>query len=149
MPDTEIEAREAIIKEALTWVKTPYHISAQIKGVGVDCLTFLRGVYGALGYNVPEKIPYTKPGFFLNMREEIYLLGYDGVPGMFNWAREIPGPPKKGDIVLYRFGRIFAHAGIVIDWPWIIHAFDPHGVITTDGTQGKLAAKVMKFFTVF
>jgi len=36
---------------------------------------------------------------------------------------EVPPPPLSGDIVLWRFGRSFSHAAIVIDWPKIVHAY--------------------------
>ena len=33
---TEAETRAAIVAEAMSWIGTPYHSHARIKGVGVD-----------------------------------------------------------------------------------------------------------------
>ncbi len=39
---TEAEQRAAIVKEALTWLGTPFVYGACVKQVGVDCGRFLR-----------------------------------------------------------------------------------------------------------
>jgi hypothetical protein len=39
--------RAAVVKEALTWLGTPYHHHARVKGVGVDCARLLCAVYEA------------------------------------------------------------------------------------------------------
>ena len=31
-----------------------------------------------------------------------------------------------GDIVVWRYGRTFAHGGIVTGWPMVVHAFAPY-----------------------
>mgnify|MGYP003615088518 FL=1 len=36
---------------------------------------------------------------------------------------------QVGDIVLFQFGRCISHAGIVIEWPIILHSFIQLGVI--------------------
>ena len=46
--------REKVIQEARTWLSTPYHHHAAIKGVGVDCAQILIEVYAAAG--VVEKV---------------------------------------------------------------------------------------------
>lgn len=48
MADTDT-MRRAVVAEALTWLRTPYHHAARIKGVGVDCAQFLIAVYAATG----------------------------------------------------------------------------------------------------
>lgn len=48
---------EQIVEEARSWIGTPYHHQAAVKGVGCDCLGFVRGVYEALGYDKIEDIP--------------------------------------------------------------------------------------------
>ena len=35
---------EAIIAEARSWLGTPWHHQASLKGVGCDCIGFVRGV---------------------------------------------------------------------------------------------------------
>lgn len=41
--------RAAIVAEARTWLGTPFHEQASVKGVGCDCLGLIMGVAAALG----------------------------------------------------------------------------------------------------
>ena len=43
------QLRQEIIDEAATWLRTPYHHAAAIKGAGVDCAQILIEVYAAVG----------------------------------------------------------------------------------------------------
>jgi len=143
----ELEAtlRKRVVEEARSWRFTPYHIMGRIKGAGVDCMTFLIEVYRAAGIAGLEEFenytPFYRPGFFLHRGDEIYLYGdkNENIPGMLDFTYEIQPPPKPADIVLYRFGRVFAHSAIVIDWPLVIHAFSGHGVMEARGDSGALA----------
>lgn len=44
-----IDARQAVIDEARTWIDTPFHHQAALKGVGCDCGGLVRGVGEASG----------------------------------------------------------------------------------------------------
>ena len=47
--------REAVIREAKSWIGTPFHHAARIKGAGVDCLMLLAEIY--------ERVEFTpEPG---------------------------------------------------------------------------------------
>ena len=65
--------RQAVAQEAISWLGTPYHPHAGIKGVGVDCGHLLIEVYGdVLGMAKPD------PGFYavdwhLHHGEELFL----------------------------------------------------------------------------
>ena len=39
------EARARIVAAARSWIGTPYHHQASVKGVGADCLGLIRGVW--------------------------------------------------------------------------------------------------------
>ena len=101
-------ARAAVVAEARSWIGTPYHHAADVKGRtgGVDCAMLLVRVYCDRG--LVEKFdprPYTRD-WFLHRNEERYL--------GFLLARSCEVCRSlEGDIVLFRFGRCFAHAGIV------------------------------------
>jgi cell wall-associated NlpC family hydrolase len=41
--------RAAVVAEAKTWIGTPYHHAADVKGHGVDCAMLLVRIYGDLG----------------------------------------------------------------------------------------------------
>ena len=113
----EAMVRQQIIQEALSWLKTPWHHATCVKGAGVDCVGLLRGVFNAVGLTHIEEsdMPVYPPDIMLHRNEETVLAG------LTRYAHEIE-TPLTGDVVVWKFGRIFAHAGIVIEWPRIIHA---------------------------
>src|SRR3954454_10152249 len=41
--------RAAVVTEAETWIGTPFHHAARVKGAGVDCLMLLAEVYERAG----------------------------------------------------------------------------------------------------
>lgn len=136
--------RVAVLAEAETWISTPYHHAARVKGAGVDCLTLLAEVYAAAGVIEPVgKIPFYRLDFMRHQDDETYL------DGLLARGREVE-TPLPADVVLYRWGRVFSHGGIVVEWPWIIHASPSHhGVVRANGTQGRLAGHEMKFISPF
>lgn len=110
--------RARVVAEARTWLGTPYHHAADVKGHGVDCAMLLVRVYCDLGLVKPfDPRPYTRD-WFLHRREEKYL-GH-----LFDRAHEVR-EPELGDTIVFRIGRCYAHAGIVSRTkPFaIIHAF--------------------------
>jgi cell wall-associated NlpC family hydrolase len=106
--------RDRVIAIAKSWVGTPYHHAARIKGAGVDCLTLLAEVFSEAALIERPEIPHYPPDWMLHREAERYL------EGVMKYAQEIDGDPLPGDIVVYRFGRCFAHGAIVVKWPMII-----------------------------
>ena len=67
------------------------------------------------------------PDWYLHRNEERFLGWVE------KFGRPITGPPfKPGDVVMYRYGRTFAHSAIVVAWPTIIHAFAPARMVCFD-----------------
>lgn len=142
------QSRAAVVAEAATWLRTPYHHMGRIKGGGTDCLMLLAEVYEAAGVIGHVEIAFYPPDWHLHRGAERYL------DGLTQYAREIPNdadhpPPLPGDAVLFKFGRCFAHGAIVIAWPRLIHAWHNAGVVYTDAGQGPLAGRAVRFFTPF
>jgi hypothetical protein len=137
----EREVRAAVVKEARSWIGTPYHHAADVKGHGVDCAMLLVRVYCDLELvELFDPRPYTRD-WFLHRDEERYL-GF-----LLARSREVRSP-GLGDIVLFRIGRCFAHAGIVsnTDPMTIIHAFSNPGFVVEDVVErnSELAARIKK-----
>ena len=111
-------ARMAVVDAARSWVGTPYHHMADVKGVGCDCAMLLVRVYCDLGL-VPafDPRPYTHD-WMLHRDEERYL-GF-----LLGRSKEVDAP-EAGDVILFRFGRCFSHGGIVVrkDPLAMVHAF--------------------------
>lgn len=136
-------SRADVVAEAMTWLKTPYHHRASVKGAGVDCAQILVEVYSACGL-IPkfDTGDYT-PDWMMHREEERYL------SFVLNYAHEVE-TPQPGDVVLYKVGRCFAHGGIVVDWPTIIHAsrYD-RGVVLGEGLGGWLEGREVRFFSLW
>jgi NlpC/P60 family putative phage cell wall peptidase len=137
------ELRAAVLREAETWIGTPFHHAARVKGAGVDCLMLLAEVYERAGIRSHIEPPFYVPDWHLHRDAERYL------EGLLPYARDIAGPPRAGDIALFRFGRTFSHGAIVAGWPRLIHAYWAIGVVWGDATLYPLKGRPVRFFTPF
>jgi cell wall-associated NlpC family hydrolase len=137
--------RALVVAEAESWIGTPYRAAQRVKGPdgGVDCLTFVVEVFERAGIIPHYRVPYYPGDWHLHRDDERYLAG------VLDHAREIPGPPQPGDVALFRFGRCFAHGGIVTAWPMLVHAWNGVGVVPVDATQALLGARPRRFFDPF
>lgn len=136
--------REQIVAEARSWLKTPYHHQARVKGAGVDCAQILIAIFAAVGLLEsfePEEYPMD---WMLHRSEERFR---DLVRKYGDQVElEAAGP---GDVALYHVGRCFAHGAVVIDWPLVIHADSRVGAVTlAEGDQGWLAGRAVEFYRI-
>lgn len=140
--------RVAVVSEAQSFIGTPYHHAACIKGVGVDCATFLAETYSRAGIIPPVEIPDYSPQWFMHQSAELYMAK------VLEHAHEVT-KPLPGDVALWKVGRCFAHGAIVVDWPVIIHAYKPAGIVLeARGTDASLSThyrtgkpREVKFFS--
>jgi len=121
---TENEQREEVVREARSWLDTPYHHAARTKGVGVDCAYLLLKVYEAVGIAPPfDPGPY-KPGLAMYLKgERLYRKVLSSL------AQPVNREPLPGDIQVFRIrvgnathNVVATHGGIVTDWPKFVHA---------------------------
>ena len=172
---TDASLREAVVREARTWLGTRYHHMGRVKGAGVDCATLLAEVYERAGAVPHVAIAHYPPDWHLHRDLERYLayvlqvahevlppLAMSGaavatIAGGDRAVQAVGGPvsaqrAEPGDIVLYKWGRCFAH-GAIITKPWpeeVIHAYAPVGAVTAGrGDEGRLRDRETKFFSVF
>jgi NlpC/P60 family putative phage cell wall peptidase len=116
------ELRQRVVEEARSWIGTPYHHCADVKGVGADCAMLLVRIYCDLGVApLFDPRPYA-PQWFLHREQEIYL----------NWLSKYADQitedeADSGDIIMYKFGRCVAHGAIIVDSQSMIHAYLPAG----------------------
>ena len=140
--------RSVIVREARSWVRTPYHHQGDIKGIGVDCGMLLVRVFVDTGLCEPfDPRPYADD-WYLHRSEERYL-GF-----IFDRAKEVINP-LPGDVMVFRYGRCFSHGGIVTDTSTltIVHAFQPALVVLEEevARSPALCARVRhpKFFSLW
>lgn len=138
--------RQSIVREARSYIGTPYHKNARIKGVGVDCATFVFCVYRTIGLVPPEEegifsdpsiVPISQD-WFRHTKEEKYMRQI--LRHAHKVAEGISYPTldaKPGTIVITRAvgSKVVNHGGIVVKWPMIVHAVDPEVEETNASTN--------------
>jgi cell wall-associated NlpC family hydrolase len=127
LPSSEVQQRAAVVVEARSWIGTPYHNCADIKGAGVDCGMLIVRVFVDTGLCAPfEPRPYPFD-WHLHRDAERYL-GF-----VTDRCSEVTAP-QPGDVVAYRFGRCYSHGGIVTvtDPLTIVHAYFPARHVVED-----------------
>jgi len=131
------DQRVAIIAEAESWLRTPFHDHGAVKGAGADCALFPLDVYSrVLGVAKPPVPKYVQQ-FNLHRSEEVYL---DTVRA-FGAIEILQAEMQPGDFVLWRIGRCYSHGAIITGWPKIIHATNPRGVIRDDVSRNLQLAR--------
>jgi NlpC/P60 family putative phage cell wall peptidase len=147
---TPLDLRALLQDEARRWISTPYHHQACVLGAGVDCLMLLVAVFKAAGA-LPAAFdprPYA-PQWHLHRSEELYLAGLEA------WLRPLPldVAPQAGDVVVWRFGRTFSHAGLLVQRAAdleVVHALAQAGQVTQDRLDAAVfAGREMRAFTLF
>jgi cell wall-associated NlpC family hydrolase len=146
MDEAETKQRAAIVAEARSWLKTPYHHQGDVKHAGVDCGMLLVRVFVDAGLCEPfDPRPYPQD-WMLHRSEERYL-GF-----IFDRTKEVAAP-LPGDVMVFRYGRCYSHGGIVTctNPVTIIHAFGPVRAVIEDEVTSNLTlcnpGRKPKFFS--
>lgn len=143
---SEAEDRARVLREAMSWLGTPYHPCADIKGIGVDCGMLLVRVFVDTGLCAPfDPRPYPSD-WHLHRGEEKYL-GF-----IFDRCAEVAAP-QPGDVAVFKIGRCYAHGGIVTrtDPVTLIHAYSRHMKVVEDVLSTNIelssAKSAVRFFS--
>ena len=113
--------RTEIIQSAITWLDTPYHHHARLKGIGVDCAQLVAGVayeVDLLNDEAISLIPNYPTQWHLHNREEKLLEALES----FGCTQKSKEDTLPGDIICFQFGRTTSHLGIMISDTQFIHA---------------------------
>ena len=119
---------DKVIAAARSWLGTPYHDQASLKGVGCDCLGLARGVWREVLGPEPFPIP---PWGETGPREVL-------AEGARRMMPEItPANAGPGALVLFRMDSraIAKHVGILTGPDSFLHAYERLGVIEEPLTQ--------------
>ena len=111
----------SVIREARTWVGTPYRHQADRKGVGCDCLGLVRGVWRGL-YGFDLELPDAYAADWAEAGGEERLLA--GARRNFR-AKDL-SDARPGDLLLFRWRPHLPakHAAIVTAPDRMVHAHD-------------------------
>jgi cell wall-associated NlpC family hydrolase len=128
MDDKEKLEREAIVKEALEWQKTPYIHMGRVKGAGTDCGMYLLGVWENCGLLPHIDVPYYPFDIAANCSSPMYLNFVE------KYCHKVDREALPGDILLYKFpgSRTPHHCSIVVDEEFCVHSYVRQGIILSN-----------------
>jgi NlpC/P60 family putative phage cell wall peptidase len=115
-----------VVAAARSWLGTPYHDQASLRGVGCDCLGLARGVWREVVGDEPFPIPpYSRDWGEIGPREVLA----DGARAMMPQitTHEI----MLGALILFRMAprAIAKHVGILTGPHSFIHSYERLGVV--------------------
>lgn len=107
---------EAVVAEIRTWLGTPYHHQASVRGVGADCGGVQRGSADALGIVWPGILDpfatvFLNADWYHHTRREWFLEFLQQIPALVQVPKD---DLRLADTLLFRWpGKPHAHTGIV------------------------------------
>jgi NlpC/P60 family putative phage cell wall peptidase len=122
-----------VIATARSWLGTPYHDQASLRGVGCDCLGLARGVWRDVVGREPFPIPTYSRDWGETGPHEVLAAGARRM--MLEIAPADAGP---GALILFRMTprAIAKHVGIMTEPDSFIHSYERLGVVEESLTPG-------------
>lgn len=123
---------ERILKEARSWIGTPYRHQMSLKGTGCDCIGLVRGIWLEIYGQAPCGLPAYSPDWAeVGGREDLL----DGLARLMTQVALAEARP--GDVLVFRMmpGAVAKHAAVLslgdMDDPRarIIHAYWGRAVV--------------------
>lgn len=145
--DNEQELRARLVKEAYSWVKTPYLHGCAIKGVGANCAMLMFGIAkgaGILATEVPTPKHFTAQAALHSKDERLlrYLLAY-------GFTETDEDHAKPGDILLYKNGLAHGHMAMMVTKTAVVHTLSPVGCKVNGFADGVLGTYSRRYFTLW
>ena len=115
-----------VVATARSWLGTPYHDQASLRGVGCDCLGLARGVWREVVGDEPFPIPPYSRDWGETGPHEVLANGASSMLTPIATADVSPGA-----LVLFRMAprAIAKHVGILTAPDRFIHAYERLGVV--------------------
>lgn len=125
-----------VVNEARTWIGTPFHHQARLKGHGVDCIGLVVGVAGALGLQHADRSDYSRLPDGITLAAELNAQ-------MFKVEKM-----QAGDVLLFAMPKLPRHVAICSTNGRMVHAtslVDKCVEVTIDKTWLRALRGVYRF----
>lgn len=138
------DSRKHLIAEARSWIGTPYHYRAAVKGVGCDCVGLINALRAWCLQDSPIEMPPYKPDFAdAGAQESLLAAGAEYL---------IPidvGDEMPGDVLAFRWRKRMAvmHVGVLVDHDRVIHSRRGAGVCEVSVQPWKDAGNLAAAFS--
>ena len=151
----EAAERAAVVAQARRWISTEYHHNAAVHGAGIDCARIMIETFadaGLIDAFVPDDYP---PDWHMHRGEERYLAVVESYCRLVDEdfrpiaLRSEYWSAAPGDVLMWRWGRTYSHSAIVTDWPNVVHAFAPEGMVVETNVRSyiKLAERPCRVYS--
>lgn len=137
--------RSQIVDEARSWLGTPEHHQAHLKGVGCDCIGLILGV--GLAFQMPEAIAFINDiryrGYGRPPNPRLMIEACDTYLDRIQVNEALPG-----DIPMGRVEKEPQHFGILssIDPIYMIHAYSQVGRVVENRIDENWRAKIVRMY---
>jgi NlpC/P60 family putative phage cell wall peptidase len=114
--------RGRIVRLARSWIGTPYHHQASVKGVGTDCIGLVRGIWRALYGTEAETLPAYSRDWAEATGEETLIAA-----ARRHLIEVTPAADAQpGDVLVFRYhaSTVAKHTAILVTPTTMIHAFE-------------------------
>ncbi len=132
--------RDAIVREALDWIGTPFQHAQHCKRHGCDCIGLVIGVFQALKALPAE---YSPPGYsqqwHAHKNEELLLTSARAMG-----FADTTSAPEPGDLLIFKFGRVCSHSGIYLGNDHFVHAYYHLGRVVKQPLRGELSQRLRR-----
>ena len=111
--------RARIVRTARSWLGTPYHHQASVRGVGTDCIGLVRGVWRELyGFDAEQPPAYSPDWAEAGGRETLLAAAHIHMRPVSQRSMQ------SGDVLVFRFrGDVPAkHTAILVSAATMVHA---------------------------
>ena len=146
--------RQEVCDEARSWLRTPYHHGAGLRGIGADCARYPLAVYTAVGAIPETDVGQYPHDWHLHRSEELYLAWVrrfgDQIGEKPRDTQEVIGAmPSPGDFIIWKWGRTYSHGAIYLGEGVVIHSAIDVGVSTDDMWQHEeLRTRAALYFSI-
>ena len=129
---------EDVVRQARTWLNTPYHHQGRLKGVGVDCAGLAIRVARDLHIEVKDVIGYGR-----SPRGDSLLAH------IRSQCVERSGDPLIGMLAVMRFEREAQHVAFIVPHAsglGMVHAYEPAKRVVEHGLDLKWRRRIVALF---